>query len=199
MEKNTLNILLLNNIEDDILKITKELCETMDVPFAITHLSDVKTSLNFLKKKNHNMAIVLLDSDFVCKGQCPENVCNLVEFISSDIPVVVVTGKEEHDLALFAIKAGASDNISRSDFIGTYGNLRDAIEISIARFSALKLIEKEKHNSDVIIDQLISYIGGGYACSSPGDNCIVKHTAPCGHSYNIIEEKHDVMYANFSR
>ena len=195
MRKNAINILLLYDIEDEVLEITKELYETMQVPFTVSHLNTLRNSLELLRTNEQGVDVVLLDVNSVCKHQCPEGVCNFVELISCDVPVVVITEKEDHELALFAINSGASDNISRSDFRGTRGKLRDAIEFSLARFSVLKLIEKEKHNGDIMIDQLVSYIGGGYSCSKLGDNYNVKCAAPCGHCYDKIEEKHGIMYA----
>ena len=164
MEDNAIHILLIDDIKFDIAEIKRQLGDTMTVPFVITHLSDFKDSLDLLKKNDPKVDVVLLDLGLICPHS-PESIFKRIETVVNDIPIIVITGDNDHELALFVMNSGASDNMTRGDFRNTYGKLRDAIDFSLARCLILKSARKDGQDSEDGKNDLISYIGGAYSYS----------------------------------
>lgn len=164
MEDNTIHILLIDDVKFDVSEIKRQLGDTMIVPFVITHLEDFKDSLELLKINDPKVDVVLLDLGLICPHS-PKTIFKRIETVVNDIPIIVITGDDDHDLALFVMNSGASDNMTRGDFRNTYGKLRDAIDFSLARCLILKSARKDVQDSEDSKNELISYIGGAYSYS----------------------------------
>lgn len=168
MEKTPIHILLIDDVKTDITEITRQLGETMMTPFKLTHLSALGDSLDLLMTKESGISVILLDLGLSSRHS-PQTIFSLVDRVVREIPIIVITGNEDHELALFVMNAGASDNMTRGDFHRTYGKLRDAIDFSLARYSILKSARQEHLHSEILRSQLISYIGGEYSCQQYAD------------------------------
>lgn len=164
MEDDTIHILLIDDVKFDIKEIKSQLGDTMTIPFVITHLADFKDSLDLLKKNDPKVDVVLLDLGLICTHS-PKGIFRRIEAVVNDIPIIVITGDNDHELALFVMNSGASDNMTRGDFRNSYGKLRDAIDFSLARCLILKSARKDMQDSEDSKNELMLYISGAYSYS----------------------------------
>jgi CheY-like chemotaxis protein len=106
MEDNAIHILLIDDVKFDIKEIKHQLGDTMTVPFVITHLVDFKDSLDLLKRNDPKVDVVLLDLGLICPHS-PKGIFKRIETVVNDIPIIVITGANDHELALFVMNSGA--------------------------------------------------------------------------------------------
>jgi DNA-binding NtrC family response regulator len=173
MDEEQIHILLIDDLETDITEIVRQLGETMPTPYRLTHLSQLGDALSLLKENAPPVHVILLDLG-LDNRHSSETIFKLVDRVVNEIPIIVITGDEEHDLALFVMNAGASDNMTRGDFRKTYGKLRDAIDFSLARHSIFKSARDDQRDSELLKAELMSFIGGGYSCQKAEDPEIMK-------------------------
>lgn len=159
-----IQILLIDDYETDIDEIKAELDNTMKATFNLLHFKELHSSLDALRDKKTQVDVILLDLGLV-NIKTPKEIFTAVEELANSIPIIVITGKEEHELALFVINSGASDNMTRGDFANTYGKLRDAITFSLARCAILKDARTRGDNAIELKSQIMSYISGEYSYS----------------------------------
>lgn len=159
---NKIQILLIDDCETDIHEIKKQLDETMVEKFSLLHLRDLPESVDILQNDEIHIDIILLDLSLT-NPQTPKEIFTTIEEVVNNIPIIVITGKEEHELALFVINGGAADNMSRGDFATTYGKLRDAISFSLARCTILKDARKRGDDAMDLKNQLLDYVRGDYS------------------------------------
>jgi response regulator RpfG family c-di-GMP phosphodiesterase len=159
-----IQILLIDDCETDINEIKAELDNTMKAKFDLIHFNELPGSLDIIKNEKIQVDVILLDLGLVDE-HTPKEIFNAVEELVNNIPIIVITGKEDHELALFVINGGASDNMSRGDFASTYGKLRDAITFSLARCAILKDSRKRGDDAVDLKNQMISFVTGEYSCS----------------------------------
>ncbi|MFZ4761775.1 MAG: response regulator [Alphaproteobacteria bacterium] len=165
MAKENIHIMLIDDVKRDIVAIKDQLYSSMKVPFVLTHVNTLTEALSMLRENTPPIDVVLLDLGLVCEHH-PQAIFELVEAIVHEIPIIVITGNQDHELALLAMNAGASDNITQKDFHETYGKLRDSIAFSLARGNILHSARRETKDSEMIRAELMNYIGGQYSCDN---------------------------------
>jgi len=162
MQTAALHILLIDDIKTDIEEITNQLGQTIASQFSLTHFSDMRESVECIKSNHPEINVIVLDLGLL--SDCsPQEIFSVVKNVAKQIPIIVITGKEEHDLAIFVMNAGAADNMTRGNFSNAHGKLGDAIEFSLVRSRILKDSRKLTTESENLREQLMSYIGGGYS------------------------------------
>jgi DNA-binding NtrC family response regulator len=159
MTQNAIHILLVDDVKFDISEIKRQLRESMKTPFTLTHLSELGNSIETIKNNDPAIDAIVLDLGLISLEN-PENMFTLIKEAADEVPIIVITGNEEHDLALFAVRAGASDNLTRGNFRNTFGKLSDAIEFSLLRAQILKSERRKTKDSETIKEHLIAYISG---------------------------------------
>ena len=157
-----LEILLIDDLDLDIQEIKSELTDTMYGEFNLTHMSQLQGSLDLLENKKLKFDVILLDLGLINERK-PQEIFEAVDALSKDIPIIVITGKNEEDLALFVVNCGAADNMTRGNFATTYGKLRDAIRFSLVRSAKLSHARVRGDNATDLKNQLIGYISGEYS------------------------------------
>ena len=157
-----IHILSIDDCEIDISAIRQQLDDTMTDAFEIFHLKELSGSLDILRNKKVRVDVILLDLGLI-DARTPKEIFKTVEAAINSIPIIVITGKEEHELALFVINGGAADNLHRGDFAEPYSKLKDAITFSLARCALLKEARTNRDNAIEIKNQLMSYVSGAYS------------------------------------
>lgn len=162
MYKEPLHILLIDDVKTDIKEITEQLGQCIASPFKLTHISDMGESVECIKNNKPEINVIVLDLGLISDSS-PEEIFSIVKGFAQETPIIVITGKDEHELAVLVMNAGAADNMTRGNFRNTYGKLGDAIEFSLVRGKLLKDSRKRTDKSEQLREQLISYISGGYS------------------------------------
>jgi FixJ family two-component response regulator len=140
--KNTLQnrevtVLLISDNESDIDEVKKHLEKTMGLLCHIWHCPSIIRSVGFFKKEIPEVDVILLDLGLVTSGR-PRDIFRQMKDIVDDIPIIVFTGRADHELALLVVGDGAADNVTRGQFSTDPYKLRDAIEFSLARDKIVK-------------------------------------------------------------
>lgn len=135
-----LKILLVCDNVADIDNIMLRLEDTIKSPCYVWHCTTLKEALDKLGKNNLRADIIILDLGLIGDTE-PKEIYETMNAAAGGIPIIVLTGKgeEEHNLATFAMKAGAADNMIRGEFSG----LTDAIEFALIRQDITKLAKLE--------------------------------------------------------
>ncbi len=128
-DKNT-KILLVSDNNADIGSIKIQLEESINFLCYIWHCSTLDEALGYLNKRKLWADIIILDLGLHGMAS-PKEVYEKMDVAAQSIPIIVLTGagKEEHELATFAMESGASDHMVR----GHFARLSDAIEFSLVR------------------------------------------------------------------
>lgn len=107
MQKSSVNILLI----DDDAEIRKQIKWVFKKRYKIIESEDEKSAKEILTKKG-NINLIILDLFLPPDTTTPSIGFRLLNFIKKnypEIPVIVITGGEEKDLAIKAVEKGASD------------------------------------------------------------------------------------------
>lgn len=150
MEKTELQILLISENLPNIQNIGAHLKKTIDMPCQLLHCQDVIRATGFFAANlRETTDIILLDLNFLSSEKTHEIFAQL-QATAHDIPIIVFTERNEHELALFMMSEGAADNITKGQLNTDPHKLRDTIEFALAR---RKISEKTKQkNLDYLQD-----------------------------------------------
>lgn len=165
MPQEPIRILLIDDIRTDINEITEQLGETISFPFDLMHFSDMRDSVTCIQDNTPAIDLIVLDLGLLSHAT-PKEIFSIIKRAAKAIPIIVITGKEDHELAVFVMNAGAADNMLRGNTRNTYGKLGDAIEFSLARCKILNASRKLTNESEHLRKQLIAYINGEYTYSN---------------------------------
>jgi two-component system sensor histidine kinase UhpB len=80
-----------------------------------------------------------------------------------EIPVVVLTGMEDHDLAVALVKEGAEDYVNKSLIQDKPELLRDALEFAACRHQLVDDVNKRYKQALQEKDEVISWMSGDYS------------------------------------
>lgn len=132
LKNRDITILLVSDNRSSIHEIKVHLEKTMGVSCHIRFCPGVTDCVAMVRKDGPSIDIVLLDLGLIGTG-LPREVFRHMGDIVCDIPIIVFTEKENHELALLVMEEGAADNVTRGQFSTDPYKLRDAIEYSLAR------------------------------------------------------------------
>ena len=127
-----ITVLLVSDNESDIHEVRVHLEKTMGLSCHIRHCQDLAQTVSMFRENTSEIDIVLLGLDLVASG-LPREIFRQVGHIVGNIPIIVFTERDDHELALLVIEEGAVDNVTRGQFSTDPYKLRDAIEFSMAR------------------------------------------------------------------
>jgi PAS domain S-box-containing protein len=137
----TINILLVEDNPVDALFIREMLSE---MKFTLCHLQWVdlvSKGKQWLEEHPGEVDLVLLDL-FLPDSRGMDTILNFKTFISR-IPIVVLTGLDEKEMAKDAIKEGAQDYIYKNDLDS--GILENSLRFAIERHQLIMQLEKRKN------------------------------------------------------
>lgn len=150
-------ILLVSDSEDDAGSIRTLLEESINFPCYIRHCPTLLEALDYLDAGILSADIVILDLGLFDSDN-PREIYRKVDRAAANIPIIVLTGeeKEDHNLAIYAMEEGASDNMIR----GRFGRITDAVKFSLIRHRIVaRNNDKKTHEKN----QYISWMTGGYS------------------------------------
>ena len=143
-------VLLVSDNESDIHEVQKHIERTMGLACRVWYCANISRAAGFFKQETPEVDIVLLDLGLIGSGR-PREIFQQMQHIVSDIPIIIFTEREDHELALLTIGEGAADNVTRGQFSTDPYKLRDAIEFSLARN---KISKDERSQSVAALNRL---------------------------------------------
>lgn len=194
-----ISIMLISNDEDDISDIERHLGEYMRLPWRFIPCTSLKEST--LKMQSADLIIL----DLALKGiETPEEIFTHMDHDTFGIPIIVLTGEGQHDLATYVIERGAADQIIR----GKFSRLIDAIEFALIKQKISARLEKKNEDalSDAefradsnsksaheervkekgMSDQMVSWLTGGYSATSIAQKDTTKGKASAANLKEVI-------------
>ncbi|MCB1783802.1 MAG: response regulator [Alphaproteobacteria bacterium] len=148
-------------VEDDdadAFTIKRTLKSHMRHPCNIRHaawMSDAETTL----RESTDLDLILLDLSLPDTHGAKETFKRL-ENIKDKIPVIILTGSNDRDLAIEIMRNGAEDFIFKST-IGTDPDaLCEAIDFAVCRHKNFRNIKERKHQELINKDKMIEWISG---------------------------------------
>lgn len=147
MENKKLRILLIEDNTADIRLIKELLKKSSDLFYEIESCIRLSESIDILKKKDFD--IILLDLTLPDSDR--ESTLEKFVSYSSKIPIIILTGLDDKDLALSSLKNGIQDYLVKGE-INT-NLLTRSILYAIERHKTKYIKEKEREPSKVLLDE----------------------------------------------
>ena len=134
--KDELNLLIIEDNQGDIFLMQEMLAESIRQSYKVEVAFSLASGLK--KLKSDAMDAVLLDLSLPDSNGALDSVEKVKE-ANADIPIVVITGNEDEDLGIEAVKLGAQDYIQK-EYLNSY-ILSKSIHFAIERHELMKEIE----------------------------------------------------------
>jgi len=136
METQSINVLLIEDNPDDAVLIQRYLTNSRKVTYHVTHVDRLADGLACLKGINFD--IVLLDL-VLPDGPMGLDTFEKASAHTDHIPIIVLTGHDDDELAIEAVQKGAQDYIVKGQISG--GMLGRAIRYAIERKKLMTQLE----------------------------------------------------------
>lgn len=144
-DKNNFKILIIEDNSGDFLLIEDYLTEQILAP-VIVHATNFSQAASILSKDKTSFDVILLDLTLPDKSR--QNLIAEILEISSDCPVIILTGYTDVEFSIESISLGVSDYLLKSDLNAT--SLYKSIIYCIERKKGIQLLkESEKRYGDL--------------------------------------------------
>lgn len=138
-----LDILIVEDNLADVI-IVRELLNASGTKFAFTHASNLKETFAFCDEKEFD--VILLDLGL--PGSTSLETLRKIMVFNIKSPIVVMTGLDDEDTALVALREGAQDYLGKNTL--TSGNILKSIKYSIERKKNQELLRKYTHQFSIL-------------------------------------------------
>jgi len=132
----TINVLLIEDNPDDVVLIQRYLTGSPRVAYKVTHVDRLADGLEILK--NVRFEVILLDLGLP-DGPVGVKTFEEVYARATSVPIIVLTGHDDDDIAIESVQRGAQDYIVKGQVIG--GMLGRSILYAIERKKLLIQLE----------------------------------------------------------
>jgi PAS domain S-box-containing protein len=150
MFNKTIKTLLIEDKAGDARLVREALIDAKDAEFELTHFERLTPALELLS--NQEIDIVLLD--LFLPDESGLKTLDRIHMTAPNVPIVVLTGMDDHDLALRALQEGAQDYLVKgnveSDLLSR--SIRYAIERAQILASRRESEEKYRSLTDDVLD-----------------------------------------------
>ena len=167
MEHTNIRVLLIAERAAKASSIENFLQQSMSPSFLVHGYDSPCTAMNFLAESNGGVDIILLDVGTVDRENA-EKVFQQVHALVANIPIILLTGATENDLAMLLVKREASDGTIRETFMASPERLKIAITFALSRKEILgKHIKMSTELQKIDAAELIEYKESGPAETQP--------------------------------
>lgn len=158
-----IHILLVEDSETDAYTVQRVLKNHMHSPYQLHHvecMTDAEVLLKDANRKDFN--VILLDLGLPDTKDGKETL-HRIEAIREDIPVVILTSVNDHDLAVELIGDGAEDFVKKSTIANEPQVICDAIDFAIQRHNNLTTLKDSTSKKIKEQEQVIGWMSGDYS------------------------------------
>jgi len=151
MEIAKLEILIIENSPGDLRLITEMLDEITTIKFYLSHVDRLSKASEYLESKTYDLILV----DLILPDGYGLDTLIIVQKQNPEIPIIVLTGLDDEDLATSALHHGAQDYLVKGQF-----------NSKLLLKSILFAVERKKIEYEIIKAQKLDSIGmlaGGIA------------------------------------
>lgn len=151
-------ILIVEDSDDDAFLVDRVLRRHVGDSLQIERRKTMTEAMSFITANEKAVGLILLDLGLPDTKGADDTFARMKGY-APHIPVVILTGMNDHDLALRFMKEGAEDFVNKDMLHDKPQHLSDAVEFAICRHNLVhdKIAEK---------DMVISWMSGGYSASN---------------------------------
>ena len=155
-------ILLIEDSSEDALLIRRRLQTHMQRPFQITHRKTMAEAEQHLQENPAGIGLILLDLHLP-DTEDPKDSFRRVKRLARGIPVIILTGMEDYDLAIALMKEGAEDFVGKNLAHERPELLRKTLDFALCRHRVMREINEKAHETLQQKDMVISWMSGDYS------------------------------------
>jgi two-component system sensor histidine kinase UhpB len=155
-------ILLVEDSPDDAFLVRGTIDKHMPGMFRISHKETMAEAESYLREHKADIDLILLDLGLPDTRDGRDTFAHMKKY-APDIPVVVLTGMEDHELALALVREGAEDFVNKGLIHGKPELLRDVLEFAACRHQAVGDANRKHEASLKEKDEVISWMSGDYS------------------------------------
>lgn len=159
-------ILMVEDSDDDAVIIGRRLQEQISEPLTLSRQTTLRDACLFIEERKDDIRLVLLDLGLPDTPGMEETFRRLQEY-SAEIPIVVLTGTDDHELAVRIIGSGAQNFINKDHIMDQPQLLRDAVDFAISAHQRATEIRKKASEQLAEKDMVINWMAGGYSVPQP--------------------------------
>lgn len=154
-------ILIVEDSDDDAILVNKVLEDYLGDKFFFYRLTTAAAIPDFLKSNKDEVGLILLDLGLPdAQG---EQAFDAVRSHCIDIPVIILTGMEDHDLAVRLVSEGAEDFLNKEMLSLKPELIRNAVDFAFTRHEAIAQASKQAAMNLAEKDMIIGWMGGEYS------------------------------------
>ena len=158
----THEILLVEDSVDDAFLVCRTIDKHLPGRFKVNHKMNMADAESHIKERKNSVSLILLDLGLPDTKNGRDSFDRMKSY-ASEIPIVVLTGLEDHDLALALIREGAEDFVNKGLMREKPELLRDVLEFATCRHQLLGDTNKKNEQKVKDKDDVISWMSGGYS------------------------------------
>ena len=155
-------ILLVEDSPEDAYLVRRTIDKNLPGRFEVSHKTTMADAETYIKEHKDDISLILLDLGLPDTSNGRDTFAHIKPFVP-DIPVVVLTGMEDHELAVALVRDGAEDFVNKGLIHQKPELLRDAVEFAACRHQLMGETVKKHEENIKEKDQIISWMSGDYS------------------------------------
>jgi DNA-binding NtrC family response regulator len=158
----THEILLVEDTPEDAFLIRRTIDKNLPGRFQLSHKTTMSDAEAYIEGHKDDISLILLDLGLPDTKGGHDTFDHMKQY-APDIPVVVLTGMEDHELALALVREGAEDFVNKGLIQEKPELLRDALEFAACRHQLMGDTARKHQEHIEEKDQVISWMRGDYS------------------------------------
>ncbi len=158
----THEILLVEDSPDDAFLVCRTIDKHFPGRFQVSHKATMADAEAYIKDHKDDINLILLDLGLPDTKNGRDTFDHMKEY-APEIPIVILTGLEDHDLALSLVREGAEDFVNKGLMHDKPELLRDVLEFATCRHQLVGDTHKKHQQSIKEKDEVISWMSGDYS------------------------------------
>lgn len=160
-KQDKLTLLLVEDSTIDAYMIQKVLGKNMPYPCVIKHVEGMAHAEQFLAEDD-GIDIILLDLGLP-DTQGGKDTLIRMQAIQENIPVIILTSKQDHDLAVSLVDEGAEDYVKKEKIASDPERICDAIDFAVCRHKNSNEFKQQKDKAVKEKEAMMEWVTGGYS------------------------------------
>ena len=158
----THEILLVEDSPEDAFLVRRTIDKSLPGRFDVSHMSTMADAEIYIKDHKGDISLILLDLGLPDTQNGRDTFAHMKQYLP-EIPVVVLTGMEDHELALSLVRDGAEDFVNKGLIHDRPELLRDVVEFAACRHQLMDDTAKKHEAHMKEKDEVISWMSGDYS------------------------------------
>jgi DNA-binding response OmpR family regulator len=125
MKKQSIKILLVEDNLGDAVSINEMLTESNEFDYEVTHTTRLDEGIKILVKDHFDLILL----DLGLPDSSGMDTFNIMKYNAPDVPIIVLTGLDEHIFAVSAVGRGAKEYLVKSEINSEL--LKDSIKSAL--------------------------------------------------------------------